>query len=398
MIKVNVTAIKTALKKTRGFADKTVILSFENAAIPGSEAHPLMLEASNGTAQSTIGTVYYGEARKEKYIVSTSIIDVIETISAFGEELLIEVMEGCLKLTCGDAQIPVAIQKDAVNIEIEPESGEGLKVSLKAVDFANLVANGGMATGDSTAAPLYSGTVIFTPAVDAEKYYLRALGCCGYFVSSAFAEVEVKNTEGDKVKNTDIFNCFAGVGENKQRNIAVNYASLLALTKRLVGEEVELFLSKKQLIVKDGKRDIYIFTIIEGDVAKRILDSLMPVEKDFEYVFDGTAMKNALAVVGLANSASANDKDKIKARLTFGGETMMVEDASHTSRAAIPAVVIKDNTAERALNAECLKSIASMASRGLKVYGPKGGTCVYFEGVNCKALLLPVVEKETKES
>lgn len=387
MIKVNVAAFKTALKKTRGFSDKTIVLNFEDAVIPGSEAHPLMLEASNGTAQSTIGTVYYGDVLKEKIIVSASIIDAIETISAFGEELFIEVMDGCLKLICGDAETPIAILNEAVNMEIDMGSEDSLKVNLKASDFTSLVANGGMATGDSAVAALFSGTVIFTPVIENEKYYLKSLSCCGFFMASAMAEVDVKDT--------DVFSKFAGVGENKQRNTAVNYASLLALAKRFVSEDVELYFTSKQMIVKDGRRDIYIFTIIEGNIPTRVVNALKPVEKEFEFSLDGAALKNALAVISLTNSKALNDSDKLKARLSFSGDLLTVEDAKHTSRAAVPVVAVKDGLVERAFNAECLKSIANMSSSGLKVYGAKYDCGVYFEGVSCKAYLLPVIERES---
>lgn len=380
-VMVKVADVKKAFAKVKGFIADSVVMQLLPKAVGDNGAYRMMFEVSNGTAQASVSTVYYGEGTKLKLIVSSSIIDLVDSISVFGEEITIEVLDSCLKLTCGDAVVPVNYLKEASTMDMTAVA-DALQFSLKSKDFANLVMYGGFASGDATmSVPLFSGTIIFTPLLVGEKCIVRSLSCCGPFVATSFAEVDVTNT--------DIFYKNAGVGGNKVRNVAVNYASLLALSKRLVSEDVIIYFASKQVIIRDNK-DVYIFTIIEGDILSNVLSIAQDeVVKDFEYSIDRESFKKALAVIGTANSLA---KTSHAARLTFDGEVLTIADKSHSSRVAVPCTVIKDNKTERMFDADFLKAVANSMPSELKVYGPKGGRGIYFEGAACKAYLLPVKE------
>ncbi len=374
MYKMNVEALKGALKKLKGFVGETVTLVFMEKEAKGEDARYLKITASNGTAQATVLAAYVGDNTEErKYIVSSSFMEAVETISAFGEDVELEELDGCLKLTCGDAVVPVGLLKDAVTLTMHKNS-EKLQMKLKADDFCDIVSHGGFATGDATVpVPVFRGTVIFEPFEDKDKIYLRAMSCCGVFLATASAEVEVKQM--------DVFKKY--IEEN--RRVAVNYASLLALSKRFVGDVVNIVITEKQLIVMDSV-DVYLFTIIDGKVPKPIVDAVCgEAVRTFSYSLDKETLKKALTVIALTG-------DKY-ARLCFDKEVLVIEDSNHTSRASVPLTAIREEKAEFKFDAGALKNIASALPSELIVYGAEGANGLHFEGKNCKALIAPISEE-----
>ncbi len=380
MMKVKVEGLRAALKKVKGFSGESLVMEFMTRAAGEGEERYLKIDASNGTAQSSILATYVGDNEEaKKYIVSSSIVDVVESISAFGDEITVEPLDSCLKLECGGAVVPVGFLKDATILKMTNlKNVEKLQVRLKSEDFANLIAHGGFATGDSTIRmPIFNGTVVLTPCVDGEKLSLRALSCCGVFIAAASAEIETTDSA--------TFNKYAGVVEGEsQKSVAINYASLLALTKRIISENVDLIITDKQVIVRDGA-DAYLFTVIEGQVPQMVVDFVVnEVQTEFEYTLDRDTLKKAIAVVGLTGERAA--------RLSFSGETLTIEDMKHTSRAAVPVTAVKDSKVEVMLDANFVKNIASTMPAELTVYGPAGGKGIYFEGIGSKAYLLPIKE------
>lgn len=382
---LNVNELKVALKKMRGFTDKdakkaAIIMEFMVRKTEDGEKRYLKLDSSNGVANASVLVAYTGDnEKKQKYIVSAEIVDMVETISVFGEEVTIEAMEGSLKLECGDAVVPVGFKTEAKVIEFKSLSDTPqCSVILKSEDFANLISHGGFAAGDSTmSVPVFRETVILSPCVSGEKFSLRALSSNGAFIASADVEAETKDTAS--------FSKFAGAVEGEtQMCVAINYASVLALARRLEQEKILVVLTEKHVVIKDGN-DVYLFTVIDGKVPASIIHFVVDeMKKGFEYTLDRETLKRAITVVGLTGDRMA--------RLSFDSEVLTIEDSKHTSRAAVPLVAIKECKTERLMDAGFLKSIASTMPAELTVYGPEGSKGVYFEGVGSKAYLLPVKE------
>ncbi len=380
MLKINVNELKAALKKTKGFVKDSIVMEFSVCTTDTGKEQYLKVVASNGVAQATVAVSYVGDNEETvRYIVAPTFIDVVESISVFGDEVTIEALDNTLKLECGDAVVPVACMKDGTVLKMQSlKKVEKYQASLKAAEFADLVSHGGFAAGDATMpVPVFKETVVFTPCVDGEKLTLRALSCNGAFVASAEAEVETVDGAS--------FNKFAGVVEGEtQKSIAINYASLLALAKRIESEKVNLVFTAKQVVVSDG-RDVYLFAVVEGAVPGSIVDLVVgEVKKCFEYTLDRDTLKKAITVVCLTGERLA--------RLSFNGETLTIEDGKHTSRAAVPMTAVMDSKAEVLMDANFVKSIASTMPAELTVYSPEGGKGVYFEGTGSKAYLLPVKE------
>lgn len=378
MMKIKIEGLRTALKKVKGFCKESLVMEFMTRATGEGEERYLKFDASNGTAQASVLASYVGDNEEaKKFIVSSAIVDVVDSIAAFGEEVTVEPLDSCLKLRCGDAVVTVGFLKDATTLEMTNlKNVEKLQVRLKAEDFAYLVSHGGFASDPTASAPIFKGTVVLTPCVEKDKLLLRSMSCCRAFLAVASAEVETADSA--------TFNKFAGKTEETQKSVAINHASLLALTKRLVSEYVTLVITDKQVIVGDGE-DVYLFTVIEGQMSSTIIGFVVKkVKKGYEFTVDRDTFKKAIAVVSSTGEC-------LFVRLTFEGEVLTIEDGKRTSRVAVPITAIKnDCKAEVALAVDCVKSIVSYMSSELTVYNPEGGTGVYFEGAGSKAYLLPV--------
>lgn len=373
MIKINVETLAGALKKLKGFTEKTVILDFSLGSAGDGDERFMQVSACNGTAQANVLTYYTGDnAEAKRYIVSSSFIETVDTLAGLGDELLIEEVDGSLKVSCGTAVVPVQLMTDGTTLKMKNiEKLEHLRLTVSAKDFSEVVFRGGFGTGDATmGVPLFAGTVVFSLVEENDKFFLRAFSCCNAFVASATVDVSVKDTA--------TFKKYAAGGCT-----AVNYAAISALAKRVTNEAVELIFTDKQMILTDGA-DVYLFTVVEGAAPSQIVSLVSTeVEREFSYTLDREALRKCLAVVALT-------KDKI-VKFAFEEDKVVLSDSKYTSRVECQATAAKAEKKEIVMSAEFVKNIATAMPESFEVYGPKNSTGLFFTGSGCKTFLMPIM-------
>lgn len=388
-MKVNVENLRSALKKLKGFTGNTIIMKFMTKVVKDGEADEryLGLAASNGTVQAEVMCTYTGENEEtKKYIVSAGFADVVETVAVFGDTLYIEEDGGHLRLECGDAVVSVDLLNDATSLKMTGlKDAEKLHIKVNSKKFEELMLHGGFATGDaSVPVSAFRGTVVFVPYEEKDSIYLRTISCCMAFFAGAITEVETEDAEA--------FSRHVNAG----KKTVVSMAPVLALSRRLISESVDIFMTDKQMILRDGI-DMYIFTVINGDIPKQIVSMICDkVKRKFVYSLNSDLVKKALTVAGLAGDTSV--------RLIFEDDNLVVSDTKQTSRVCVPVTAVEGEKVERVFNLAYLKLITSSMPAELTVYGPAGvdekqAMGLYFEGKDCRTYVLPLKdEKFTKDA
>lgn len=362
----------------KGFAGSIATVSME---FTGKEADPsetggrtgkyLTLRASNGTAQATILCLYEGD-ETGTYIVGSKLLETAEILSGFGDEIEITHDENAnaLRISCGDATVLQEICKDTMSLKRESVK-EALHLTVKAKDLAELVTRGGFATGDaSTSVQLFKGTIVLFPCEEGENAYFRAVSVCDAFLATALAEVGVKDMTTFTKATTE------------GKTAVVNVTALSALAKRLVSDEVDLFIGNKQVLVRDGL-DTYLFNTVDGAVPPQIIEYVTnKVQEEFSCTLEGSTLKKVLQVAALSGEK--------KVYLSFAENLLSI--SANKSKAALPTVGGPEEEKTFPYDVNVLKEVVSSMPSELRVYSPKGAAGLFLEGTNCKAYVLPMKE------
>lgn len=358
------------VKKLKGFVGGNGTVSME---FTGKDAEPsgkyAKLMASNGTAQATVLCVYEGD-ETGTYIVGSKLLEAVETLSGFGDEfeIALDKSANALRISCGNAAVLQEVRKDTMSLKMESVK-EALHLTVKAKDLAELVARGGFATGDaSTSVQVFNGTIVLLPYVEGENAYLRAVSACNAYLAGALVEVGVKDMA--------MFSNMAAEG----KTAVVNVAALSALTKRLVSDEVDLFIGSKQVLVRDGL-DVYLFNTVEGAVPPQIIGYVTnKVQEDFSCTLDGSTLKKVLQVAALSGEREVS--------LCFAENLLTI--SANKSKAALPTVGGPEEEKTFLFDVNVLKEMVSSMPSELRVYSPKGAVGLFLEGTNCRTYMLPI--------
>lgn len=361
------------VKKLKGFVESkgTISMEFtENEA--GASGKYVKLMASNGVAQATVLCVYEGD-ETGTYIVGSKLLETAETLSNFGDEfeITLDKSANALKISCGDGEVLQEVCKDTMSLKMESIK-DAIHLTVKAKDFAEVVSYGGFAAGDaSTFLEVYKGTIILLPCVENDTPCLRVVSACNAFLAGALTEVAVRDTA-----------TFTNAVKGERRTV-VSAAALSALAKRLVSDEIDLFIGNKQVRVRDGL-DVYLFSIVNGNVQEKVVGHVInKVREEYSCNLDGSALKKVLQVAALSGEK--------RVELCFS-ENLLTVSASK-SRAALPTVGGPEEEKTLPYDVNVLKEVVSLMPSELRVYAPKGAAGLFLEGINCKTYTLPMREE-----
>lgn len=374
MMKISSNDLVIAVKKLKGFVEKSIILDFTMTPVKGAaDKRYLKISASNGISQADIMAKYTGDNEEEKtFFVSDKFIDIVESISNFGTDIELSEDGDLLKVICGTAAVPVGRLTDAMSMKmVSLKETEFLQVMINKTAFADLINHSAYCTGTRPDQPLFNGTVILTPENDGEKRILRSIACVGAAIAGSVTEVAVKAD--------DVFQKYV----TEKRHIVAKVASLAQLVHRLESDNIDLFFTDKQVIVRDGF-DIYLMATVEGVVPEKITSVVTSrVEKRTHYHIDGSALRKALGVIALTKAP--------KVEVTFEGETVSLCDAQHGNRVAIQATATIASEKEVVVFAtEFLKLLVDAMPNEMELYMPAGSTGMFAEAKGCIAFLLPI--------
>lgn len=374
MIKINSNELKAAVKKMKGFSNETFILTCSANRTADGEKFLAQFQASNGTAQAMVLVPYEADAASEEtFMMGSEFAGVVDTLSAFGEVFELEKVGESLKVTCGTATLPLPIQKDAVSFGLDSFNDGAVRMVMKKKELLALITQGGFACSDSAERAFLYQTVHLLPEVDGEERKLRATSSNGYMIASAVAPCEVKSD--------DVFSSWA----QEKSGVIVKVTALSALVRRIIEDEVFVYISKKQLMVRDGD-DVYCFVCVNEFFPKQFTDMIV-ARGSIQYNFSvkKADLKAAVNVSGLLNKDG-----KVKLTRTED-EEFIVSNASGDSFAKVETD--GEGMVETRLTILLLmKTLDALLTEEIRLSGSNDVAGVYFSSTSGTAdvFLLPI--------
>ena len=373
MIKFISSELKAAVKKMKGFSGETYVLTcFKGEDKDGK--FRAELDASNGVAQAMVALSYEAsEAIELRLVVGTEFAGVIDTLSAFGDVIELEVRNDTVSVSCGTASLSIPMQKEEVCMTIDDFKKDTVRMTIEREALLSLITQGGFAFSDSPERPSLYQTVYLLPEANGEERTLRASSSNGFIIATATAQCDVKTD--------DVFTEWATAG----KGALVKVNSLLSLVRRLIEDRVIMYISNNQLLIRDGN-DVYCFVCINDRMPMKFIE-VVTQRGELEYNFSvaKSELKAAVNVSGLFNK---DGKIKLK-RKEDGGLTISNESGD----GAATVETVGDGAVERSLNLLYLvKTMDSLLGDEIRMSGSKGGAGMYFSSTDgtADALIMPI--------
>ena len=312
--------LKKALRKLTGFVGDTVILECSKKNVQNdSKMFYAGLCASNGMAQARVVICYSGTCLDMKMIFTSQFITMAESLSVFGDEIIIEPLEGMAIVRCGTTSVNVPFAKEAATIAPPDfEKVPTLILQLKREDFANAVCQGAYVQEDTTSA-VYSRTCLIRPCKKENgERAVKFISYSGLLYAECEAMVAI-HANAEK-----LFDEWTG------KELIVKAPALTAIARGVEGNMVYLYLTYKQLVVRSGT-EMYSFVPVEGTFNKGFLKILQYCgQKDYSISLNKIQLKSAFKVIGLYTETG---DDRMAADITItenenGAVNVTVKDIS----------------------------------------------------------------------
>lgn len=286
MMKFKTSELKAAMGKLAGFIGDTIIIKCTGQCLEGAEGTLLaQVQACNKTAQGMSVCCYSGDKEPKNMLFTNQIQAVVESLSVFGEEVVIEPMEDAAKVSCGTASVNVPFASDAAEIKAV-NANDTLVLLFKKDDFQSAVNEGAYVQEEGTI-PTLSKTCYILPCVKEDgKRTVKICSTSGYLYGECECGVAIQESD-------------AGLFEQwAQKGLIVKSASLLSVARSLNSDTLYVYLSDKQLMIVTGT-EVYSFITVEGSFVN-LKDVLkLRMLKDYELKIDKNRIKSAFKVIGL---------------------------------------------------------------------------------------------------
>ena len=372
-ITLNSKNLKEAIAKLNGFIGETIVLELTKQV---SEAGTLAkLKACNGVAQAVAMITYGGDAVEEKLIFTNQLSTVVDALSAFGEELAFELLEGKTKVSSGTAVADVSYateckEIDAPNFQEVPTAVIGLTKE----QFQRAVLEGGY-INEKVPQLAYSQTCLLQAVVgEGDKPFLKVFSSSG----QAYAESVVP--VGINPKEIEVFKAFAG-----NPPVVVKSGPLLTIAKSLKSD-IAMYLTQKFVFLVTAS-EAYSFLPVAAQTGSvdKILNTRF--NKDFSAELSKEKVLNAFKVVGLSADSSSNDGMFANVTITEqeGGKVaVLVADINGVNSVTFTG----EGTGNKQMalrKSEVIRALDNMSGDKVTIYGNTAHTFIFLNGDNPNA-------------
>lgn len=292
-LKVN--ELKNSVAKLTGFVKDTVVFDLTGRKTKEDpDKYYAKIRACNGTAQALSVCTYSGDTENVKMIFTNQILNVIDSLSVFGDELVIEPGDGAASVSCGTANANVPYAPDAASIESPDMKKEPtLVLQFKKEDFQNAVQQGAFVQEESNM-PAMSKTVNIKPCMKDGKRTVKFISASNQLYAECECPVAIQDAAAELFEQWT------------EKSIIIKAPALSAVSRSVASDTILVCLTDKQLVINAGK-EVYNFVAVEGNFInlQTIVDKRK--SKDYELKIDKNKFKSAFKVIGLyAESGDSN--------------------------------------------------------------------------------------------
>jgi len=372
---LNANKVKEAIAKLAGFIGETIVLELTTQV--GEAGNLAKLKACNGVAQAVAMITYGGDAVDEKLIFTNQFNSVVDALSAFGDELTFELLEGKSKVSSGTAVADVSYAKeckeiDAPNFQEVPTAVLG----LTADQFKRAVLEGGY-INEKTGVLAYSQTCLLQAVVnEVNKTFLKVYSSSGQAYAESIVPCGINPNEIEVIK------AFAA-----RPAIIVKSGPLLTIAKALKRDiNICIYLTEKFVFLVT-ETEAYSFLPVAAGCGS--LDMILNTrfDKDFEVKLDKQKMLNAFKVVGLTASASSNDSLFANVTVTEqeeGKASVLISDISGINSVTFTG----EGTGNKTMTlrkSEIIRALDNMSGDKTTIYGKEADSFIFLNGENPNA-------------
>jgi hypothetical protein len=310
---------------------------------------------------------------------------VVDSLSVFGEEIVIEPLEGAAKVSCGSASVNVPFAPDAASIK-KPDMKDALILQFKKADFLNAVYQGAYAQEEGNL-PSLSKTCYIKPCIDGEgKRTVKFSSTTSFIYAESDCDVAIQE------KSVGLFEAWT------QKGIIIKSPALTSVARSLSGETLLVYLTDKQAMIAAGS-EVYNFVAVEGSFMN--LQSVIQKRenKDFEMKLDKNKIKSAFKVTGLY-SESGDDQmtaDVSIEEMEGGKVKVTVMDKNNKNHVQFEAEGF-GNQNLRLNKAQVTRALDCTAGDDVSIYGETGGSIIFISGSNDRAFSFNITANAKKPS
>jgi len=325
-------------------------------------------------AQAATMITYTGEAMDKKMIFTNQFLTVIESLSVFGDEIILEPMDGSAIVKCGTAVATAPFAADAATITSPDfKSVPTLILQLKKEDFQNAVRQGAYVQEETSFAAC-SKTCYIQPCLKENGERTVKFSS---FSGMLYGECECPALIDPKA--VELFEQWTTKG------IIVKSPALASVAGSVTGDNVLLYLTDAQLVIVNTP-EVYNFVTVEGKFVNLAPVLSTRAGKDFAMKLDKNKLKSAFKVIGLYTEAgdASVAADVFIEELEGGKVKVSVKDINNKNQVEFEAEGFGHK--ELRLNkTQVSRALDSTAGDIVTIHGSGENAYIFIEGSNERA-------------
>lgn len=364
--------IKAIEKASVGVKDTYIISISDKKASDGRNFASIC--ASNGNTQALV--CFMVEADKAvSFFVGAELFGVVKALGEFGDEYEICVTKTVAKITVGSASSPIPLKTEGFSINIRNPKDEPTCrfATVNREEFVRAIRQGSFAYGGAGSDSNIANAVAILPYAKDNDSGLCFMSTDARLVARSSAKVSQANE-------------FFMKSDNKYVN--VDAPAIRAISSKLEGENIVLFIFDKEILVKDGN-DYYTIIRYETEFPKVLGELLDVTEYNYKAVFDVSMLKAALKVATIMDN-----KNEKKAVIDIQNGKVTISSILGTNKAEVKADDVEGEINIH-INAKHLEMVmADIGSEKLIIYGQGELKPLYMKDGFFSGMMTPIVKNK----
>lgn len=365
-----------AIKKASVAVKDTYVVTVTKRKEEMTGKYYASIAACDGVIMSSIAflVTYDGEIKEQQVILGKELLSTVSTLSQYApeEDITLETGDGKCKICCGGASANVGLLMDALSItSANPKKDECTVITIASNDFKNAVSRGSMAASmEDGKLKMYKNTLFIQPVKvdgDADAFRIITVDSLGTMVAGSHVKIagEVKPLIEGK------------------RQIALNKSIFCKVIENLSSQNVQLFIFKNQVIVRDIN-DIYILIPSTGQCQEKV-GSMLFAHLNSNFSFRVNKKKFQAAIdIAMLNGGTIDGKHKVA--LSLDGGKLLVSSVNKTNHTIVD-VENAEGCILIGVNGSYLKNVLSHMGENVILAGGSSTEPIYItdgtEGFNC---------------
>lgn len=374
MIKIKKEEFVKAIEKASVGVKDTYIISISDKKA-GDGRNFASICASNGNTQ-VLACFMVESDKAVSFYVGAELFGVVKALGEFGDEYEIEVTKTVAKITVGSATSPIPLKTEGFSISIRQPKDEPT-CSFATIDreeFVRAIKQGSFAYGGTGSDSNIANAVALLPYTKDNDSGLFFMSSDARLVARSSAKVSQAN---ESFKKAD------------SKYINIDAPALRAISSKLDGDNITIFLFEKQVLIKDGN-DYYTIIRYETAFPKVIGEMLDITEYNYKAVFDISMLKAALRVATIMDN-----KNEKKAVIDIQNGKVTISSILGTNKAEVKADNVEGEI-NIYINAKHLEMVmADIGAEKLTIYGQGELKPLYMKDGLFNGMMTPIL-KETK--